>query len=228
MAGQRTAGYCTSCNRGVTIVRPQSSGLMEKMRSALSPSDDDTNWVCTKCGHPATRGFAPPRPEVSPEPTLAAETQNHEPVATGKMVTETSQPDTAPDNPATPDQPPIEKESAVSVFNEPPLAESSSAEPNRRDASCHLCNNPVPFDKADADQQVNCPACHQPVVLPGAGADSSALTAPPLIIKLDDIPDRPEISKALCTQCNFELTYPKRLMGKDVDCPSCSIHFALP
>ncbi|PLY00288.1 MAG: hypothetical protein C0623_07470 [Desulfuromonas sp.] len=214
MAGHRSAGYCSSCNRGVTIERPQKAGLMGRMRSAIKSTTDAAEWVCTKCGEPATRGFTPPPefiPPTDPDLTIA----ENDPA----------------DNRARP-QPAAEPSPHAETQEEPASPPQASTEPatDQKDleANCHLCNKPVPFKKEAAKQQINCPGCQQPIVLPSSETDSSLLTTPPKITKLDDDPARPDVSKAICTVCNFELTYPKRLAGKNVECPSCSEKFILP
>lgn len=99
---------------------------------------------------------------------------------------------------------------------------------DKLEATCHLCSKPIEFEASTTGDQVTCPGCNASVILPECLEDSSALTRAPAIMKLDDDPERPDVSKALCTECNFELTYPKRLAGKNVDCPSCSVKFILP
>ena len=244
MAGPRTAGYCSSCNRGVSIVRPEKSGLMNRMRSALNQADDDSNWICTKCGEPATRGFAPPPTEISPESDNPISTENRDVEVTESIVT-------PPDSPAPiqafPESTPSVPTPAQATVSQPETINCPSCEESipanseecffckrplvltkQREATCHLCNNPIPLSAESAKKQINCPTCSAVVILPSVEDDVSALTSPPAVMKLDDNPDRPEISKALCTQCQFELTYPKRLTGKNVDCPSCSANFSLP
>ena len=66
MTANRAAGYCPSCNRGVSIIKPQPSGFMNKMKSALQSTDQDNGWICSKCGQPAAKGFAPP-PAPAPD-----------------------------------------------------------------------------------------------------------------------------------------------------------------
>ena len=100
--------------------------------------------------------------------------------------------------------------------------------PASYEATCHLCSKPISFDTESIGTQTTCPHCSAAVVFPDLIDDASALTRAPFIVKLDDDPERPDVSKAVCTQCNFELTYPKRLAGKHVDCPSCSVKFILP
>ena len=265
MAGPRTAGYCSSCNRGVSIVRPEKSGLMNRMRSALSQADDDSNWVCTKCGKPATRGFAPAPTETTSASDNMMPTENRDDEVTETIVTppesptpvqtspELAQPapdpvqpapdpvQPAPDPAQTAPAPAQATPAPAETINCPSCEESIPANSEecffckrplaltkQREATCHLCNKPIPLSAETAKKQINCPTCNEGVILPGIDDDISALTSPPAVMKLDDNPDRPEISKALCTQCHFELTYPKRLTGKNVDCPSCSANFSLP
>ena len=233
MAANRSAGYCSNCNRGVSIVKSQPTGFMNKMRSALQQTDGDSDWVCTKCGQPATRGFAPKASEVPAKPHDEPATETA-PIDTFAIKAEPAVQPEKVESPAT--------EGRVDTRNCPACAKANPARaekcsfcnqdmnlpPGQLEATCHLCNKPIDFKNESAGQQVSCPSCHQTVVLPELVEDSSALTKAPPILKLDDDPDRPEVSKALCTQCNLELTYPRRLAGKYVDCPSCAEKFTLP
>lgn len=227
MAGQRSAGYCSGCNRGVTIVLAKKS-VLDKMRSALNQADNDANWVCTKCGQPATRGYTPPPAEA----TEVTESMPLTPDNTTEVKGSEAD-DVKPDQPDQ-EQPATRKCPACDKLNlqeaqECSFCQKTFPEPTSNfEATCHLCDKPLPFDKEAAGTQINCPTCNASVRLPETDSDSSALTSPPIVVKLEDDPDRPEISKALCTQCNFEMTYPKRLAGKNVGCPSCSTNFPLP
>lgn len=233
MAANRSAGYCSNCNRGVSIVKPQPTGFMNKMRSALQQTDGDSDWVCTKCGHPATRGFAPQASDV-PTPPLEEPATETAPIDVFETKPEPATEPEAAETPAS--QESADKRNCPKCAKtNPARAEKCSfcdqdmnLPPDQLEATCHLCNQPIDFKNESAGEQVSCPNCHEFVILPVLTEDASALTTPPLILKLDDDPDRPEVSKALCTQCNFELTYPKRLSGKYVDCPSCSVKFTLP
>ena len=228
MAGQRSAGYCSNCNRGVSITRPQRSGFMNKMRSALQSKDDDSDWVCTKCGQPATRGFSPP-PQNPPSeiPTEPQTADNH-----GAL------PESAPAAEAAPlpaSAPGSDKRDCPSCGKPNPAMAQRCAScnedmnlPTEPEATCHLCSKSIRFEKTSFGRQTTCPTCKGEVVLPQHQDDASAMTSAPLVVKMDDDPERPEISKALCTGCSFELTYPRRLTGKNVDCPSCSARFELP
>jgi len=233
MAGQRAAGYCSNCNRGVSIERPQAAGLMDKMRSALNKTGDDSDWVCSKCGHPASRGFNPSPEEIPSHaeednglkeetPVESKETEEKKPAPFTAEVKAAAAPEVT--TPACPEcSEPLKPGTARCEF-----CDKTTTTPGKLEATCHLCNKPIPFEKEMAQQQISCTACGASVVLPGVETDSSLLTSPPKIMKLDDDPERPDISKAICTECNFELTYPKRLAGKNVDCPSCSEQFILP
>ena len=230
MAGQRSAGYCPNCNRGVSIVRPQRQGFMAKMKSALQSTDDDSDWVCTKCGEPATRGFAPPPSETPAEEVV-------EQAETAEATAETQPaPDIDPETAPVPETAPPSESRPCPSCNKPNPAMAAKCSdcgsdmnlPSSYEATCHLCSEAISFDADAVGTQTTCPGCSAEVILPEMTEDASALTRAPFITKLDDDPDRPEISKALCTQCNYELTYPKRLTGKHVDCPSCAVKFILP
>jgi hypothetical protein len=166
----RSAGYCIHCQRGVTVVRPTGNGFFGRVRTTLTNNED--SWVCSKCGKPATKGFAPQVSEPLPDNTVAtAETH-----------------DSTLDSPA-----PQPTHSIKTERNDPAL------------------NNPEAFT-------VGSDAVEAEPSLPTAEA----------VTKLKDDPDRPAISKALCTLCQFEMTYPKKLTGKEVKCPSCNTAFQLP
>ena len=208
MASQnRSAGYCVHCQSGVTIVRPTGNGFFGRVRNTITNNED--TWVCSKCGNPASKGFTPP-PEASDaiteEPTLTVDEQH-----------------IVADNPTAPldlgNQP-----SDNSPLNANPEIFSVATGP---EAICHLCNNIIPFKPEDSNTVSTCTKCQKAVLLPEMERESM-LTTSPAIIKPEDDPERPAISKSLCTLCQFEMTYPKKLAGKEVDCPSCSTHFQLP
>ena len=73
MAGEQAAGYCSNCNRAVTIRKKSGPGLFRKVSSMISGTTAEGQWECTKCGGPASKSFAPP-----PQPT-AAPSRNAEP-----------------------------------------------------------------------------------------------------------------------------------------------------
>ncbi len=203
---------------------------MEKIKSALQKNDDASDWVCTKCGEPATRGFAPPPTDV-PADVLAEQS-----AAAETAPEAVSAPQSEPKTLSSPASSPIAATHncpSCSKANPAMAAKCSECNsdmnlPSSYEATCHLCSEPISFDAETVGTQTTCPGCSAAVVLPELTKDASALTSPPFIIKLDDDPDRPDISKALCTQCNYELTYPKHLADKQVDCPSCAVKFILP
>jgi hypothetical protein len=169
-AHTRSAGYCTHCQRGVTIVRPTGNGFFDRVRTTLTNNED--SWVCSKCGKPATKGFTPQVSEPLPDKTIDA------------------------------------TESQTTSIDSPAPQAAHSIKTERNDPSL---NDPESFTIGN----------------------THAETEPPLpttetVIKLKDDPTRPAISKALCTECQFEMTYPKKLKGKEVECPSCNAAFQLP
>ena len=171
MASQtRSAGYCVSCQRGVTVVRPTGIGFFGRVHATLTNNED--SWVCSKCGNPATKGFAPPVKESIPDNT----------------------------------SPPLESQDSDTDSPSPQPIHSIKTE--RNDPTI---NNPETFTIASS-------------------LDENEPSVPDLssVIKLEDDPDRPAISKALCSLCQFEITYPKKLTGKEVECPSCNAGFQLP
>ncbi len=208
MASQnRSAGYCVHCQRGVTIVRPTGDGFFGRVRTAITNNED--TWVCSKCGNPASKGFTPP-PEASIAPsdeTLLTVDNQH---VVDDKLTEPLDLDSQTDD----DSVPVDNPEMFSVATGP-------------EAICHLCNTSLPLKPEDCNTISLCPNCQEAVLLPALESESM-LTTSPAIIKLEDDPERPEISKSLCTLCQFEMTYPKKLAGKEVDCPSCSTHFQLP
>jgi hypothetical protein len=77
----------------------------------------------------------------------------------------------------------------------------------------------------------NDPAINNPESLTIANSpveNEPPMSADEAVIKLKDDPARPAISKALCSLCKFEITYLKKLAGKEVKCPSCNTGFQLP
>lgn len=50
----------------------------------------------------------------------------------------------------------------------------------------------------------------------------------PPILKLDDDPARPGITRAQCNSCLKVLTYQVKFSGKSTSCPDCGLAFALP
>lgn len=204
----RSAGYCVYCQRGVTVIRPSGTGLFGRVRTALSNNED--SWVCSKCGNLASKGFTPPAgtsTRESEEITLTVEEQH-----------------IVADNPPTALYQDFQTSNANDDLESHPEMFSVATGP---EAICHLCNNKIPLKPTEYNTISTCPECQAAILLPGAESDSM-LTSSPAIIKLEDDPERPAISKSLCTLCQFEMTYPKKLAGKDVDCPSCNAHFQLP
>lgn len=59
-------------------------------------------------------------------------------------------------------------------------------------------------------------------------AEAEAEETTPAIVKLDDDPDRPEVSMARCGKCDHKLAYKKTLAGRKARCPSCKEAFILP
>ena len=215
MAGQnRSAGYCVHCQRGVTIIRPTGDGFFGRIRAVVANNED--SWVCSKCGNPATKGFTPPID------TLPETPENSPQADQGQAV--------APDSPTTSPA----RENQVSNVYDTEMNDTTTfsvanvpAEPSGSEAICHLCNYSIPFNPKDSCSAITCPGCQSSINLPDPD-NGSLMTSSPAIIKLKDDPDRPAISKSLCTLCQFEMTYPKKLRGKEVDCPSCDSHFQLP
>lgn len=204
----RSAGYCVHCQRGVTVVHPSNDGLFGRVRDALTSNEE--TWICSKCGNPASKGFPPPieAPATKPEETTLTIEKQHVVV----------------DNPT----PVLDQDTMTSNLNnsddDPPEMFTVASGP---EAICHLCNVNIPFKLTDYSTLSTCPECQGAILLP-ASTNESLLTSSPAIIKLEDDPERPAISKSICTLCQFEMTYPKKLTGKDVDCPSCETHFQLP
>ena len=215
MAGQnRSAGYCVHCQRGVTIIRPTGDGFFGRIRAVVANNED--SWVCSKCGNPATKGFSPPV-DVQPE------TSENSPQADQNQA---GAPDSLTTSPA--------RENQVSNVYDAEINDTAAfsvakvtTEPSDPEAICHLCNHTIPFSQKDCGAVSTCPGCQASIYLPDTDM-GSLMTSSPAIIKLKDDPDRPAISKSLCTLCQFEMTYPKKLSGKEVDCPSCDSHFQLP
>jgi hypothetical protein len=50
----------------------------------------------------------------------------------------------------------------------------------------------------------------------------------PVIVRLEDDPNRPDICLARCLACNYKLAYPEKLSGKRIRCPSCKSEHVLP
>ena len=209
MASQnRSAGYCSHCQRGVTIIRPSGDGFLSRVRIALVKNDD--TWFCSKCGNPASKSFAPAvevSTALSEEATLVLDDQH--------IV--------ADDSLAVLDLD-VHSLNVKATDNDYPDMFCVAKGP---EAICHLCSSSIPFQPLNDKTSSTCPECQGTVLLPGLGSES-LLTSSPTIIKLEDDPERPAISKSLCTLCQFEMTYPKKLAGKAVDCPSCDTHFQLP
>ena len=209
MASQnRSAGYCAHCQRGVTVIRPSENGFFGRVRTALSNNED--SWVCSKCGSPASKGFTPPAdaPATTTEETPIILDEQH----------------VVADSPTTILDQDFQASKANDSDNDNPEMFSVATGP---EAICHLCSTSIPLKPSDFNTTTICPECQAAIILPGAENDTM-LTSSPAIIKLIDDPERPAISKSLCTLCQFEMTYPKKLAGKDVDCPSCNTHFQLP
>ena len=204
----RSAGYCSYCQRGVTILRPSGDGFFSRVRIAIVNNDD--TWICSKCGNPASKNFAPAVAVSTalPEESILALDDQH-------IV--------ADDSPAFIDLD-VQPFDVHTSDNDQPETFSFASGP---EAICHLCSSSIPFQPLNDKTASTCPECLGPVLLPGIESES-LLTSSPTIIKLEDDPERPAISKSLCTLCQFEMTYPKKLSGKVVDCPSCDTHFQLP
>lgn len=209
MASQnRSAGYCSHCQRGVTILRPSGDGFLSRVRTAIVNNDD--TWVCSKCGNPASKNFAP-AVEVSATPSEEATL-----VLDDQHIVEDDQPAVLDLD--------VQSLNVNAADNDLPEMFSVATGP---EAICHLCSSSIPFQPSNDKTASTCPECQGLVLLPGIH-NESLLTSSPVIIKLEDDPERPAISKSLCTLCQFEMTYPKKLAGKAVDCPSCDTHFQLP
>ena len=205
----RSAGYCQHCQRGVTVIRPTGNGVFGRLRTVLTNNED--SWVCSKCGSPATKGFAPP-PEHDRQDKKGE--ASAPPASSGPdMITTQSAPATL--QAETPEQ-----EGSFTIGG-------NSGTPPSPGATCHLCSENIPLQSEQQEGETTCPGCQQTVCLPPFDAPSPLTSSPP-VTRLDDDPDRPAISKALCSLCQFIMTYPKKLTGKEVDCPSCSTRFTLP
>lgn len=203
----RSAGYCVHCQRGVTVVRPSGNGFFGRVRSAITNNED--TWICSKCGNLASKEFIPPAEATNISMDAPPEaTENQHPETINPVTTQK------------PDTPHFE-------INHHDNGAETFTVASGPEAFCHLCNGSIPFNATEYDSIIDCPGCQMPVILPHADSES-LLTSSPAVIKLEDDPERPAISKSLCTLCQFEMTYPKKLSGKDVDCPSCSTHFQLP
>lgn len=168
---KRSAGYCSNCQRGVTVVRPSGTGLFGRVRTALTANED--SWVCSKCGQPAQKGFTPPPETKAPE------------------ASDTIVPSPNPES----DSPRQTTVQADPAELRPPVAEDDHA-----------------FTASSAPDD----------------SEASPPSTTAQVMKLPDDPQRPEISKAQCIQCQFTMTYPKKLTGKQVSCPSCAEQFELP
>lgn len=208
---KRAAGYCDHCQKGVTVRRPTGKGFFGRIHTTLTNNEE--SWVCSKCGNPASKGFNPPanKTESAGNKKVFLPPITTIPEGDGTSTTATD----------------FEAATPKPDGGLPFAGESDTAPADAPSATCHLCQRNVPCQTVTENEPFTCPGCKKAARLPDSESDSS-LTTPLTVIKLEDNPQRPEISKSLCALCRFEMTYPKKLAGKEVDCPSCNSHFQLP
>ncbi len=216
MAGELSAGFCSHCNRAVTI-RKKNGGLLKKITALVGSDAADQQWECTRCGKPAGKAFTLPQ-------------QNRQ---SGEGTVQAAEPEA--------EMPP--PEAANIEYRDCPHCRGSIRReafkclhcnlevtplPRLDEAKCHVCGNIIKYEGSDQGQIRPCATCTGLVTLPAPEEGHTPRTTPPPVQKLPDDPNRPTLTLALCSTCDHHFTYQNKHAGRKVSCPSCHRPFTLP
>jgi len=217
MAIEQAAGYCTYCNKAVTVRRKSGPGVLRKLSSLIAGQNESGKWECTKCGQTASRSFIPP-------------------AAPGDASTPTDRAVPAPTRSAPPVSEPSESRQCPHCRGEIRRDASKCVHcdqevqplPKLAEALCHICGNTLRFEREEEDRTRSCPTCMGTITLPGPAEGRLPKTTPPPVITFPDDPTRPGLTLAMCVACERRLTYQKKHAGRELACPECGKAIVLP
>lgn len=220
MANIQSAGFCSHCNRAVTIRRESGPGLLRRISSLVSGQEAEAVWECTKCGRPASKSFKPNSQAGQPSPASSSPSPR---LATGGA------------DPPPPDLPSeyrncphcrgsIRREAFKCLH----CKKEVTPLPRLAEASCHVCSKTIPFEPQQTGHLQTCPSCTNQVCLPQPEEDRAPKTTAPPVITFPDDPARPSLTLAMCVACEHRLTYQKKHAGRRLACPKCGKSLILP